>query len=253
MNNNDFFQMVRCHLRVALSVLLVLAACPIHADAEPSARIKIVTIDAPPWAARIPQTGALTGAFADIVNALTERTGYQFDVTLAPFARAAREVERGSQDCTILAPLDTLKVIPGELTFHHPLGAVPNKSVSLKAYEDLSGLRISVLRGGSLNERFDNDETLDKVFDTDYVTGLRKVARRRVDVVVGAIPTLMYIARLEGIADTMGKPLVMQTIPLIFQCSKTSAQLDAMPAINQALRDMRAEGVFEVIQQQHEL
>ncbi|WP_041521794.1 substrate-binding periplasmic protein [Gilvimarinus agarilyticus] len=253
MNNNDFFQVVKHLLGFILSAFLVLIAPHAQADSEPRAAIKIVTIAAPPWASATPSTGEMNGAFIDIVKALTERTGYQFDITLAPFARAAREIERGTQDCTILAPLDTDKVVAGELTFHHPLGAIPNKSVSLKEYEDLAGQRISVLRGGSLNERFDNDNDLEKVFDTDYATGLRKVARHRVDVVVGAIPTLMYIARLEGITDSLGPPLVMQTIPLIFQCSKASERLNAMPAINQALIDMRTEGALVTIQKQHEL
>ena len=256
MNNNDFFKKARRPLGPILALLTAFASPLGNAaseSGEPKETLKMVTLAAPPWASQSVQSGEIEGAFVDIVKALTERTGYQFDITLTPFVRAGREIERGTQDCTILAPLDSEKVIAGELTFQHPLGAIPRKGLSLNRYEDLSGQRISVLRGGSLSERFDADTTLEKVFDTDYATGLRKVARERVDVVVGAIPTLLYIARMEGITAELGEPLVLRNIPLMFQCSKISTHLDAMPAINQALRDMRDEGVFDTIQQQHEL
>ncbi|WP_049723218.1 substrate-binding periplasmic protein [Gilvimarinus polysaccharolyticus] len=253
MKSHAFFKMIRCHLGVPLAALLVLLPTLGNADPSPKPALKIVTIAAPPWASRSVESNELEGAFVDIVKALEERTDYQFEMTITPFARAGREIERGTQDCTILAPLNSEKVVTGELTFPHPLGAIPRKGVSLSRYEDLNDLRISVLRGGSLSERFDADSELEKVFDTDYATGLRKVARGRVDVVVGAIPTLLYIARLEGITESLGEPLVLRNIPLVFQCSKLSTHLDAMPVINQALRDMHNEGVFNTIQQLHEL
>src|SRR5690625_6493264 len=77
----------------------------------------------------------------------------------------------------MLVPRPDTLVVTGELVFNHSLGAIARKDLPLNTYEDLRELRISVLRGGSLNERFDTDDTLTKELDTDYIIGLRKMAR----------------------------------------------------------------------------
>jgi polar amino acid transport system substrate-binding protein len=228
--------------------LVLLLASPLSQATE---TLKVITIDAPPWVSRSNETGELSGAFIDVIEELTSRTEYSFDITLSPFARVARELQGGTQDCTILVPLPSNYVDRGELVLQQPLGAIAHKSIVLASYEDLYNQRISILRGVSVNSRFGSDEALDKIFDKDYSSGLRKLSRKRVDIVVGAISTLQYIARIEGIEDSLGEPLVLAKIPLLFQCSKKSTHLDAMAPISSAIKLMHADGTIDVIKQRH--
>jgi polar amino acid transport system substrate-binding protein len=213
----------------------------------------MITIAAPPWAEVSPSDGEFKGAFFDILKAVTQRTSYQFTTTLTPFARAGREIERGSQDCTILAPLDELKVVRGEAVLQHPIGVIAHRRFALKTVQDLRLLDVSVLRGGgSMLADVSADYQINISHDTNYTMGLKKLARGRVDAVAGAIPTLQYIARLEGIAPLLSKPLVLRHIPLVFQCSRLSNRLNAMAAINKALSDMRRGGFFDTLKAKYQ-
>lgn len=215
--------------------------------------LQFITIDVAPWAEKDPQRQVKQGAFFDIIDELETRTGYRIQASVTPFARVDREMESGQHDCTILVPRPHALVVPGELVFNHSLGAIARKGIPLDSYEDLRNLRISMLRGGSLTERFDNDASLTKVMDTDYIIGLRKMARGRTDAIVGAISTLQYMAEIEGILDHLGEPLVMHEMALYLQCSKKSRHLEAMPALNEALVDMRQDGTLDAIKRQHRL
>jgi polar amino acid transport system substrate-binding protein len=108
-----------------------------------------------------------------------------------------------------------------------------------------------VLRGASIHPRFDSDQELIKQFDTDYAIALRKLERGRIDIVAGAIPTMRFIAKQEGVSDHLGDILQLGEVPLIFQCSRKSTQLDKMPAIDEAIRTIKADGTLEAIRQRH--
>ena len=228
--------------------LILIALAPLT---EASQTIKIITIDAPPWVSRSPDTGELHGAFVDVVDELANRTDYAFEITLSPFARVGRELELGVQDCTILAPLPPSLTTMGELILKQPLGVIGHSNLALTSDSDLAGKRISVLRGAALATKLGANTNLNMVFDKDYATGLRKLARGRVDAVAGAIPTLQYIARAAGVEAYLGAPLVLAYIPLNFQCSKKSNHLDAMEPINQAIKSMRDDGVINDIKLRH--
>ena len=240
--------------RLAASVLLCLIfPTTLSATERDDTTLKFITIDVAPWATQDPQSQRKEGAFFDIVDELEQRTGYQIQSSVTPFARVDREMESGYHDCTILVPRPHSLVVPGELVFNHSLGAIARKEFPLNAYEDLQNLRISVLRGGSLNERFDTDDSLNKDLDTDYIIGLRKMARGRIDAIVGAISTLQHMAEREGIADHLGEPLVLEEMALYLQCSKNSRHLQTMPVLNEALIEMQRDGTLDAIKQQHRL
>src|SRR5690625_4331444 len=163
-------------------LILLIYPLPLSATQSVVATLKFITIDVAPWAALDPHGQEIDGAYFDIVHELQTRTGYQIQTSVTPFARVDRELESGYQDCTMLVPRPDTLVVTGELVFNHSLGAIARKDLPLNTYEDLRELRISVLRGGSLNERFDTDDTLTKELDTDYIIGLRKMARGRTEI-----------------------------------------------------------------------
>ena len=231
---------------VATIVAALTLACTTPVAAKD---LKFVTLAAAPWASSDPNSHTPVGVFPDVVHELEHRTGHKINMALHPFARIDHDLEAGAQDCTIIVWNEERAriVVKGELVSTHVVGVVARKGVSLKTYEDLKPLTISVLRGLSLDPRFDHDPDLRKYFDSDYLTGIRKIAHDRLDAVAGALPTIAFQAEQEGLAGSLGDRLVLGEIPLLLQCAKKSQNLDAMPDLNKAIRDMREDGTLERI------
>lgn len=237
-------------LGVAVAFSVAYASDPETASgshSEPKGVLKFITIDVPPWAAVDPDTGEQEGAFIALVEALEELTGYTIKTTLTPFARVDRELESGDHDCTILVPRDTDIVIHGEVIANHDVGILSNKSAPITRYEELHGKTISLLRGSAISPRFDADEDINKVYDTDYQIALRKLDRQRVAGIAGAIPTLRYLAAENGLTDILAPPLKLTDIPLVFQCSRQSEYVEIMPEFNAAIRALRESGRLDEI------
>ncbi|MDO6748389.1 substrate-binding periplasmic protein [Gilvimarinus sp. 1_MG-2023] len=214
-----------------------------------AASLNFISIDVEPWATE--KNGEMSGGFIELVKEISARTGYSIDISLTPFARVDRELETGGHDCTILIPRSEETVVPGELVSYHEMGLIARPGVEINSYEDLTGLKISLIRGSSITTRFDSDQSLNKVYDTDYLIALRKLARGRIDAIAGAIPTVRYLAVHNRLSAAIGETLALADIPLIFQCSRKSSQLPQMEKINQAIRAMKQDGTIEKIRQQY--
>lgn len=243
-----FFRTLLLLMSSAASVLTLPSAADPASSAETSEPpLKFITIDVAPWASYNPETGQQEGAFVAIVEALSELTGLAIETTLTPFARVDRELEAGTHDCTILVPRDESIVIHGELVADHDVGVLSHKDNPIDHYDDLHGQTISLLRGSAISPEFDQDENINKVYDTDYLIALRKLDRQRVDGIAGAIPTLKFLANENGLAEMLAPPLKLTDIPLIFQCSRQSSQLALMPSLNAAIDTLRQTGRLDDI------
>lgn len=236
----------------ALCAVFLLMLTFTGAQAESSAQsssvgLKFITIDVAPWAYRDVQSGEKVGAFVDIVRALEQETGHQIAKTLTPFARVDRELESGDHDCTILVPRSEEIVEHGSVITDHDIGVVSRADNPIASYDDLKGQRISLLRGSSISEQFDADDAFSREYDTDYLIALRKLDRKRVDGIAGAIPTILHLGEESGLSDTLAPPLKLADIPLMFQCSRNSPHLGLMPELNTAIEALRASGELGAI------
>ena len=231
---------------VFLAVGTMVGASPAFAGQR---NLNFITIGVAPWAFVDKASGKSLGVFPAVVSELERRTGFHIQQSYEPFARIDHELEIGSQDCTILVWSDSRARIVerGEFVASHPMGVIARTGVKISSYDDLKGKTISVLRGLALEPRFDSDPEIIKDFDSDYVLGVRKLAHQRVDAVAGAVPTIQFLARQEGLEQYLGDRLMLVDTPLVLQCSKKSANLDLMPALNKAIRQMREDGTIERI------
>jgi polar amino acid transport system substrate-binding protein len=231
---------------VALVSAMFLCLWGMAARAE---AVRFVTIDTAPWASLERQSGMALGVFPDIIRELERRTGIPIRMELQPFARIPKELESLRQDCTILVWNDQWAsfMVQGEFVSSHLIGVIARNGVKLQSYDDLSGLSVSVLRGLSLGERFDTDASIHRQYDTDYVQGLNKLAHGRLDAVAGALPTIAHLAQQNGLGGHLGDRLTLTELTLRFQCAKGSARRDIMPAINEAILAMTADGTLESI------
>jgi polar amino acid transport system substrate-binding protein len=233
--------------------VFAMVAATLMAPTAGAKNLAFITIDAAPWASRASDEAAPIGLFPDIVAELERRTGHTIRMTLNPFARISRELEAGHQDCTILIwNPDWLRFIEkGETVATHVVGVVLRKGLSVHRYEELHGLKLSVLRGLSVSKAFDADTTIDRDSDTDYLTGLRKIAHGRVDGMVGAIPTIRHLAKQEHLDGTLGDSFVIEEARLVLQCARASANIDALPSLNQAVRHMVSDGTVAALRKKH--
>lgn len=229
---------------LASALTLCLGGTAVRADP-----IRVVTIDTAPWASAEAASGHPEGVFPDIMAELARRTGLEFSIELQPFARIPRELETRRQDCTILVWNEQWSpfMVRGETVSSHPIGIIARRGVRLTAYEDLAGLSVSVLRGLSLGTRFDADASIRRQYDTDYLQGLNKLAHGRLDAVSGALPTIDHLARRNGLAGHLGDRLALAEMQLSFQSARGSPATAAMPAVNDAIRAMVADGGVERI------
>lgn len=235
---------------IALTLIASIVAATFATAASAAERsLKFITIDVAPWASIDPKTGKPWGVFPAVVEEIAKRTGAKITYTLHPFSRIDRELETGGQDCTIIVWSDERARIVqrGELISDHPMGVIARKGVRLKKYDDLNGLTVSVLRGLSVDPRFDADKSVRRDYDDDYAQGLRKIAHGRLDAIAGAIPTIQFVAKQDGQEQHLGDVLTINTIPLVLQCAKKSPNIGFMPKLDQAIRDMRDDGTLKRI------
>ena len=241
-------------IRERFAALVALMVALFGGPAASATELRLVTIDVAPWASTDAVSGKPVGVFPEVVAEIERRTGYTIAISLQPFVRIPRELEAGHEDCSILVWSDGWApfMVKGELVSTHVFGVIARKGIKLARFDDLIGMKVSVLRGLSLGDRFDDDQRIQREFDTDYITGLRKMTHNRLDAVAGALPTIRYLARQQGMSAALGAELVLSEVELPFQCAKGSAHLDAMPAVNQAIRDMRADGTIDRIKRDYD-
>lgn len=211
--------------------------------------LKVITIEIAPWAYKSEASGEYVGMFPQIIRELEKRTNREIKMTLSPYARINKELESGRQDCTILVSDEKRReiTIKGEFLFGHPVGIIAKKGIYLGSYEDMSNLKITLLRGSSISERFDSDDNLKKEFDTDYLISLRKLQHDRVDAIAGAIPTIQYLAKNNSMADLLGEPLELNVEPIYLQCSKISEHINEMKELNDAIKSIKNDSTLNSI------
>lgn len=219
-----------------------------------AAELRFVTFDVAPWA-YLDEKGRYLGVFPDLMREIERRTGHSIVISLTPLVqkRVHRELEAGRQDCamTVAGEKRALIEIVGPPVFKLPMGVIARKEIKINGYDDLKGLKISALKLLSENKKIMDDFSLSTVPSPDYISGLRKISHGRIDAIAGAIPTIRYLAALNDISDLLGEPFVMNYDPVVWQCSVNSKNLQHMEKINQAIADIKRDGMLEKISKIH--
>ena len=69
----------------------------------------------------------------------------------------------------------------------------------------------------------------------------------RLDAIAGAIPTIQYLAKVNGMKELLGEPLELSVEPIYLQCVKGSRAIEHLEALNVAIRSVKHEMVLEKI------
>lgn len=216
-----------------------------------SVKVSFITIDVEPWAYFDKERKVFSGIFPSLMKEIEIRTGYEIDYSVAPFgfSRINRELKSGRRDCTILIVQKNIikDLLIGERLFFHQMGVVPKNNYELSGYEDLFGLKISVHKVLVNDYGILTEDEIHKDFDSSYEMGLEKIAHSRVDAVAGAISTIDFLARKNGYAENMGRPLILKSEPVRLQCSRDISDISVFENINKAIVDIKNSGRLQEI------
>lgn len=204
-----------------------------------------------PWSYAGETGNHYMGIFPDVIREIEKRTGYSIEITMASFSfdRINRELLFGRQDCAIVIEDRSREdyVVVGESLFDHKMGVIAKKGFPLDKYADLYNMVISTNKKLVINQDFYTDKKLKKEFDASYELGLKKIKYGRVDAVAGAIPTIQFLAKKNGLINMLGEPLILKLEPISLQCSKKSKNLMFMEDINRVIKAMKSDGTLNEI------
>lgn len=220
-----------------------------------SKNINFITLDVEPWAYYDEKNKKISGVFSDVIKEIENRTGYKIVMSLSShaFSRINRELESGRQDCTMIISSDERKKISilGEKVFDLPMGILARKGVSIKSEKGFNTITVSIMSILSDRKGFlDKDDFLRQV-DSTYNIGLKKLMHGRVDAVVGAIPTLNFLAKKNKMESFLQSPLIISNEPIYLQCSKKWNGGAYFNHLNNVILNMRNDGFLDSVIDKH--
>ncbi len=137
--------------------------------------------------------GQFAGHNVDVANMLVNAINKKAAFVYCPFARCLTMLKDGQADMMIALNKTEERqnyISYLEQPFHSLITPVKfysskHKNINVEKYEDLQGLNIGVLRGASYFKRFDNDESLKKVYITTHRQLIDLLVKGRIDTFLG--------------------------------------------------------------------
>jgi len=211
----------------------------------------VVVNHAPPYRIVEPIGGRkkFSGFYVEIANEMARRANMDLQYVERPFKRALSSMKDGSADI-MLGPNRTSK---REQFMFYLEQALPREkkrfylkpdAADILRYEDLKDQTVAVLRGAVYFERFDTDQTLIKEKVNDYESGLKMVARDRLNTVI--IPELLGDYLIKNFGFNLKKAsLSYEGRPSYIAISKQSFLARKKDYLNSILGEMKNDGTFQ--------
>lgn len=245
--------------RAIASCLIITLTMITAAYAEQAPTLKLTSLKWPGLAdPALPNMGYIP----HVVSTAVERAGFTPELSIVPWARAVGNVKAGKADGFISVfmiwepDFPTVKIEPFYMANIH---FVKHKESSLyyDTLEDLHNLTIAQLRGSWYDSGFAADPYINKVYVTNLMTGLRMVARKRVDLFIEPEHPLLYAIQKLSPQDRMQltilpNPLTKHALgvrlgPHMVENAQTVARL------NKAFTEIKTDGTIQQLIEQHKL
>lgn len=201
------------------------------------------------------QSGEKTGVHWDFLQEISQETGLCIDQKLMPFARVWQGLEAGSHDLTVgfSSPSRDGNVIKVGLIRELKTIVVGADGFNVRSYEDLIGLRIGKTRSTKLDNRFDQDKSLDIVDLNNYQQGATMLFAGRIDALAGSFKAISYQLAQEGqhrYLDIHGFH-VLGVKQQWLHMSKLSEYQQVIPELKQAVLTLQQEGTLKQLIDKH--
>jgi len=193
----------------------------------------------------------------DYIAEIEKRSGFSLNRTLTPYARIWRGMAEGWHDGGIVfrsSDRDNIVEYVAAVRDTNNI-VISRKGIALKTYDDLYKLEsIGSMRDNRLGDRFDDDPEIKKriVPAGDYDTLIKMIKRGHLDAISGNSMAMAYLLNKFDAVDAVELPgIIIGTRTEWFQMSKKSKHIDKIPGLAKAIRELRAEGVFEKIMEKY--
>lgn len=158
-----------------------------------------------------------------------------------PYARIFNALKSGELDLALIFKNSTLE---NDVAYIGPLSlsdivVITQKDIKLQRYEDLYELEsIAVLRKIQINNRFDKDTALNKIYVGSLEQGIRMFKYDRASAVIGSRIGLEYALRQRGMdLSLMDNALHLGTKEWGLHLTNTSLFMTLLPLISKAVKD----------------
>ncbi|MGJ8680281.1 substrate-binding periplasmic protein [Paraglaciecola sp.] len=196
-------------------------------------------------------SGTPTGVHWDYLNAIEKDSGICINKELMPYARIWENIKHGKHDGGIIFKSESRSpiVVYASHIKSVPTVVIPLEGLHLKSYDDLRGLLIGTMRGIHLSERFDNDNTLNKIELTNFEQETRMINLKRIDAIAGNGLALMYQLKKFHVIEkvNLNDQLVLGEKEQWLQFSKKSPYLNRIPKLKQSIKKLKQDGTFNKI------
>jgi polar amino acid transport system substrate-binding protein len=208
--------------------------------------------------------GKNTGLHFEVVEALAKRSGIAIRPVIMPYNRIWETLENGVHDGGIVWRSEERDSLVDYLSFVWTdyITALTLKNKEISNYEDLqSGADIGLMKSSSINNRFNNDNKINKVFIGKYDNALTMLIGNRLDAIVGNLFAYIYVAKVQGGLDKLSLPgFYMGHREQWLQISKKSRNLLALSEsdrkivlakLTKAMQEMVSDGTIREINRKY--
>ena len=247
-------------MRIIRSLFLqvIACACSFFMVASVQARdVQVVTVDWQPYyGSGLPDGGVI----ADITRQSFARGGHTASIEYIPWTRALKLVAEGEKDIVMGAYYNEERA--ETYIFSDPLyglfmGLISLRGSGITSYntlQDLKPYRIGISRGYANSEEFDTADYLNKDIAKSPTINLRKLKRKRIDLMVAAFGIFRYeLNQVNGNVDDFNfvQPPLSEQQLYIMASRKISDGTKLMADFNRGLKLIRQDGTYEKILKKH--
>jgi ABC-type amino acid transport substrate-binding protein len=194
----------------------------------------------------IPTNKGQKGIFADIMQSVGKRSGFDFKVGVFTISRLLKQLKRKQSDCSILLKIPTLDqmFVPiGSIGWEVETVIYAKPPYRINKYEDLYGLNVAVPRGAQFGHKFDQDDQIARYYTDTYRRSVTLLNSDKVEAVIGTRPSLDYIFAKKGIAlNAVSKPYVLDKKEIYVYCRTGVFNQTEIKRLKHELQSLRANG-----------
>ncbi len=205
--------------------------------------------------AYIDSHGDNVGTFWEYVDFISQKSNINIKKRIVPKARVIAHLKSGQSDAAILFKTDSLNdhVEYIEKVRTIPIIIATQKGTLIENYEDLKQLKsVGIFRSGAINPEFDNDNSIHKQAVSSYPSLVKMLGIKRLDAIAGNGVVITALINQLCLQDTIDiSPLIMGNREQWLVFSKKSAHLNQAEKLNNAIQDLKSEGVLDNIFDAH--
>ena len=203
--------------------------------------------------------GGLKGIDIDIIRAIEKKSGITIVIEQHPWARSLEMLRSGEVDlmCGLAWSAERELYIHFLSPAYHRVQPVfyarRDSGIQVSRYDDLAGKRIGQSSSTVYFEPFNSDISLVKITLPSEPQILQMLSLRRIDLAVGTEPNISWDIKRLGYAGLFVRVDYVPPVRtnLYFGMSKESDAMNAIPAIERALRELVEDGTIERIEEEY--